>query len=126
MSIFGIGIDLLEKNRIYKFSSVKQEKFSKKILSKNELREFNQKKNKKLFLSKYFTIKESISKAFGVGIQKDFFFKNFEIYHNCLGKPKITITGKPLKLFNKLKLKSIYISLTDEKKYVIAMTIIEK
>lgn len=44
MSIFGIGIDLLKKKRIYKFSLLKQKKLAKKILSVNELKRFKKKK----------------------------------------------------------------------------------
>ena len=51
MNIFGIGVDIVELNRIKSIYSKYGDKFAKKILSPSELRSFNLSKNKCLEIS---------------------------------------------------------------------------
>ncbi len=126
MTILGIGIDILNIKRIKKFSNKKIINFYKKILTENEIIEYKKKKNKIIYLSKKFSSKEAASKALGTGMKYGISFKNFEIYHNKNGKPKIKFLNKALHIIKKLKVKKIHISITDEKKYVQSIVIIEK
>ncbi len=126
MKIFGIGIDLLNIKRIKKMSKKIIKKFSKRILTKNELINYKLlNKNKIKFLAKIFSSKESASKALGTGIKKGIYWNNFEIYNNKLGKPKIKLFNKALKIFKKIKAKKIHITITHEKKYIQTLTIIQ-
>ncbi len=126
MNIIGIGIDILNIKRIINMNNKKINKFAKKILTKNEYKKYKNIKNKKeYFLAKKFTAKEAISKALGIGIKNGTLLKNFEIYNNKNGKPKIKILNKIFKKFKIKKINKIHISITDEKKYAQSIIIIE-
>ncbi len=126
MNIIGIGIDILNIKRINNMNNKKINKFAKKILTKNEYKKYKNLKNKKeYFLAKKFTAKEAISKALGIGIKNGTLLKNFEIYNNKKGKPKIKILNKIFKIFKIKKNNKIHISITDEKKYAQSIVIIE-
>ncbi|QCI27172.1 holo-ACP synthase [Buchnera aphidicola] len=126
MSIIGIGCDIIDLNRLNNVFKKFGKKFLKKILSKNELNEFLKTKNKINFIGKRFVIKEAASKSIGTGFQNGINFKSFELSHDKYGKPNIIFLKKAKKIFNKLKIKYVHVSITDEKKYIFAVIIIER
>ncbi len=125
MKILGLGIDIISINRFKKMSKTFIKKLSKRILTKLEYKEYKKKKNKISFLSKKFAAKEAAAKALGIGIKKGIYFSDFEIFHNKDGKPKINFLNRALFFLTKKKAKKINISISDEKKYTIAIVIIE-
>lgn len=125
MSIFGVGIDIININRINRLFSLYSIKFAKRILSNTEFSILHKQKNKSRFLAKRFATKEAIVKAFGIGFQKGINFSQFEIYNNSLGKPKIRCFHKAFMLYKNLKIKKIHVTITDEKNYVCSFVILE-
>ena len=72
--------------------------------------------------------KESLSKAIGTGFRKGLNFKDIEILNDNLGKPYFRLNNKTKKIIMKtLKVKNfdIFLSISDEKEYSIAFTIIQ-
>lgn len=127
MEIFGTGIDIININRI-KLIIKKKKLFKKRIFSKKEIIYCEKKKNKDSFYAKRFAAKEAFSKALGVGISQGLCFNEIEIQNNAKGKPVINILGKSRKIveeiINKKKFK-IFLSLSDEISFAIALVIIE-
>lgn len=123
--IFGIGTDILEIDRIKNLSSV--HKFAKKILSQNELDIFNslKKSQRIIFLSKQFAGKEAVSKALGVGIGQEVSLKNIEILRDERGKPIFNAKNDLSSYMSNLGIIKTHVSLSDERKYVIAMVVLE-
>ena len=123
--IFGIGTDIVEVERIRKLDSL--EKFADKILSLNELEIFKSQIDEKqvTFLAKQFAAKEAVSKALGTGIGKDIRFNQIEILRNSDGKPYLNHDGIITTIFNDLGITKTHVSLSDEKKYVLAFVILE-
>jgi phosphopantetheine--protein transferase-like protein len=70
-------------------------RLSKRILTDNELGEFQQltEVKKPVHLAKIWSIKESIGKAFGTGISNDSVWKNMQIFKNSLGQPQVQFLG---------------------------------
>ena len=122
MNIFGIGIDIVEIQRIKETYSRYGERFARKILSNSELRNFYNNKNKISFLAKRFAAKEAVGKALGVGIKNGSILKNIEIKNDLNGKPFVNINNT--KKLNMTEKKEIHISLSDEKKYAVANALI--
>ena len=122
MNIFGIGIDIVEVERIKKIHQKYGEKFARKILSNNELKNFLKDKNKIHFLAKRFAAKEAVGKALGVGIKNGSILKNIEIKNDINGKPFVNIND--IEKLNMTEKKEIHISLSDEKKFAIANAVI--
>ena len=123
--IFGIGTDIVDVERIRKLGSL--EKFADKILSLNELEVFKSQIDEKkvTFLAKQFAAKEAVSKALGTGIGKDIRFNQIEILRNSDGKPYLNHDGMITTIFNNLGITKTHVSLSDEKKYVLAFVVLE-
>ena len=123
--IFGIGTDIVEVKRIRNVDSL--EKFADKILSLDELEVFKSQIDEKkvIFLAKQFAAKEAVSKALGTGIGKDIRFNQIEILRNSDGKPYLNHDGIITTILNDLGITKTHVSLSDEKKYVLAFVILE-
>ena len=127
MKILGIGVDIVENNRIKK--SINNKKFIDKIYTENEIYLSKKIKNKTNFFAKRFAAKEAFVKSIGIGFRKGINFKDISVKKNKLGKPIITYNNKVKKILNK-KFKSkkfnVHVSLSDEKYYSIAYVIVNK
>ena len=126
MKIIGIGIDVVEVNRISLILN-KKNNFRKRIFSNKEISQSKNTKKIYHFFAKRFAAKEAFSKALGTGIAKGLNFNEIEVRNSISGKPTLKITGKSLKVvkkYTKKKKVKIFLSLTDESKYAIAMVII--
>ena len=128
--IFGIGTDILEIKRISKIIKKYDNKFINRVYGPNEISVIKNKKNNlDEFLSKRFAVKEAVWKALnpkrGVGL----IFKEIETLNDENGKPHLFFSGKAesfiLEKEKELKAKLKFdISLSDERKYVIAFVVI--
>ena len=122
MNIFGIGVDIVDLDRINNIYSKYGNKFVHKILNNNEINSFNLSKNKISFLAKRFAAKEAIGKALGIGIMNGFLLKNISIDHDVLGKPIAKLNKR--KEFELYSNKIIHISISDEKRFAVANALI--
>ena len=126
MKILGIGVDIIKNNRIR--NSLKNNKFINRIYSAKELELSKQTKNKVAFFSKRFAAKEAFSKALGTGFRSGLEFKDIEIINDIDGKPQYVKNKKITKIVKKkFKIKNFnsFLSISDEKGYSTAFTIIQ-
>ena len=126
MKILGIGVDIVENKRFKKI--IKNKKLIKRLFTLSEIKNSSLIKDKSSFFSKKFAAKESFSKALGTGFKKGLNFKDIEILNNNLGKPFFKLNNKLKKIIlKKLKVKNfeLFLSISDEKEYSIAFTIIQ-
>ena len=126
MKILGIGVDIVENKRIQ--TLIKNQLFIKRIFSKKEILLSKKMKNKTAFFSKRFAEKEAFSKSLGTGIRNDLNFIDISIVNNKLGKPYFLLNTKIKQIvLRKFKIKSFdfFLSISDEKKYSIAFTILQ-
>ncbi len=126
MKTLGIGIDIVDNKRIK--SSIKNKKFINRTFGKKEI--FCSKKtiNKTNYLSKRFAAKEALAKALGTGFREGLNFKDIQILNNKHGKPYYFMTEKLKKLIKKkkkIKNFNLFLSISDEREYSIAFTIIQ-
>ena len=125
MSIIGIGVDIINNNRLKKL--IKKKSFVERVFTYNEQKSSIKLKNKLNYYSKRFAAKEAFSKATGLGISKNLNFKDIEIMSNKKGKPLINLNkSSTTYLRKKFRVKSFKtnLSLSDEKNYSIAYVII--
>ena len=126
MKILGIGVDIIENKRLKK--SIKNKSFLSRLFTLIEIKNSMMVKDKSSYYSKKFAAKESFSKALGTGFRKGLNFKDVEILNDNLGKPYFRLNNKIKKIvLKKLKVKNfdIFLSISDEKEYSIAFTIIQ-
>ena len=127
MKILGIGVDIIQNDRIK--NSIKNNEFKVRIYSTNEIKLSNYSKNKIGYFSKRFAAKEAFAKALGTGFRDNLNFKDIEIMNDKLGKPYYAKTKKITKIIKKqFKVKNFncFLSISDEKEYSTAFAIIEK
>ena len=126
MKVLGIGVDIIDNKRIK--ISIKNSKFKNRIYSSKELKQSKLYKNKVNYFSKRFAAKEAFAKALGTGFRNNLNFKDIEIINDKLGKPHYSKTKKITKIVKKeFKVKSFncFLSISDEKEYSTAFTIIQ-
>ncbi len=126
MKILGIGVDIIENNRIKK--SIQNNKFKARVYSSNELKLSKNVKNKVAYFSKRFAAKEAFSKALGTGFSENLNFKDIEVVSDKKGKPKYAKNKKIIKIVQKkykIKKFNSFLSISDEKDYSTAFAIIQ-
>ena len=126
MKILGIGVDIVENIRL--LNSIKNKNFLSRLFTLVEIKNSKLIRNKSVYFSKKFAAKESFSKALGTGFRRGLNFKDIEILNDNLGKPYFRLSSRTKKIVAKiLKVKNfdIFLSISDEKEYSIAFTIIQ-
>ena len=126
MKILGIGVDIIENKRIK--NSIKNPKFKKRIYSSKELTQSILSKNKIGYFSKRFAAKEAFAKALGTGFRGNLNFNDIEIVNDKMGKPYYLKTKKITEMIQvrfKIKKFNCFLSVSDEKDYSTAFTIIQ-
>jgi holo-[acyl-carrier protein] synthase len=127
MKTVGIGVDIVDNKRFKNL--IKDNKFINRIFSKKEISASKKKLNKINFFSNRFAAKESFAKALGTGFRNELNFKDIEILNDKLGKPFYLINNKIKKIIKKNKKIAnfeLFLSISDEKDYSVAFTIIQK
>ena len=127
MEILGTGVDIVENLRIKK--SLQNKQFIYRIFSSNEILLSKNFKNKTNYYSKRFAAKEAFAKSIGTGFRDGLNFKDVSIINNKLGKPSFLITDKLKKIVKRQFRTSsfnFFLSISDEKKYSIALVILQK
>ena len=126
MRILGIGIDLISNKRIYRL--LRNKNFIKRTFGKNELKISKKNKNKTNFFAKRFAAKEALAKSIGTGFRNNLNFNDIEILNDKIGKPYFLISKKIHNIiYKRFRIKSydIFLSISDEKDYSIAFTILQ-
>ena len=127
MKIIGIGVDIVNNERIKKV--IKNKNFIKRIYSDSEIKDSKKKQNKVNFFAKRFAAKEAFVKSLGTGLREKINLKDISIINNKLGKPYFLI-NKKIKNIIKKKFRvnsfNFFLSISDEKKYSIAFVIFQK
>ena len=125
MSIYGIGTDIVNVDRIK--NSLKKKHFINRIFNEKEILKCK-KINKSInCYAKRFAAKEAFSKALGTGVSNGISFNEIVILNRKSGKPFINLIGQTKKILNKKfkkKKTKISLSLSDEKKYAVAFVTI--
>ncbi len=127
MKILGIGVDIINNKRI-KFS-LRKKNFIKRIFSQNEIKFSKKIKQKNNYFAKKYAAKEALSKALGTGFRDNLNFKDIEILNDKIGKPYYFKSKKITNIINKkfkTKRYNLFLSITDEKDYSIAFTILQR
>ena len=125
MSIYGIGVDLVNKDRIESIYKKYGDRFISRILDEDEMQLFESSNNKERYLSNAFAGKEAAVKALGTGFSKGVHWKDFGLSRRSTGQPQLHYTTKIKKMFKALGIHSTHISISDDDPWSIAMVVFE-
>ena len=127
MKILGIGVDLIENKRISNL--INNKSFIKRTFGKREVNLAKKFSNKINYFAKRFAAKEAFAKSLGTGFRNNLNFKDIEILNDKIGKPYFFKTKKINQIIvKKFKIKKfdLFLSISDEKDYSVAFTILQK
>lgn len=124
--IFGIGIDLVDIERIRRNINRFGHRLAERILSEPELEDYFRTDRQADYLAKRFAAKEAFSKALGTGISGVVTLRNISVGHGPAGQPVIELTPDIDNIISAEGILSCHLSLTDEKQHALACVILEK
>ena len=123
--ILGLGIDLVELERIGSAFEKFGDRFLKRILRPEESAYCLSHKNPVPFIAGRFAAKEAISKAFGTGICGQLGWLDMEVCRKESGEPFLALHGEGLKLLAKRGGRKIHLSLSHTATHATAVAIME-
>ncbi len=124
--IVGVGVDIAETERFEKLYSRYGERIARRILTESEQVEFGRRNNSASYLATRFAAKEAAAKALGTGFGCGVSYKSIEIKNNNQGRPMLKFINSALELARQKQVENVFVSLSDEKHYVVAMVILER
>jgi len=125
MAILGLGTDIVEMARIEAVVARSGDRLAKRVLSPNEWALYETHQQPVRFLAKRFAVKEAAAKALGTGIRNGLAFNQFEVFNDELGKPSLRLWGEAERLAERMGVRSVHVTLADERHYACATVIIE-
>ena len=126
MKTLGIGVDIILNKRIKRL--INNKIFIKRTFGINEIKLAKKNVNKISYFAKRFAAKEAFAKSLGTGFRNNLNFKDIEILNNKFGKPYFIVSKKITNIINKnfkIKKFDLFLSISDEKDYSIAFTILQ-
>ena len=124
--IVGIGIDIIEVDRMQRSVQRFGESFLNRIFTERELKYCNKKSNRYQLFAVIFAAKEALLKAIGTGLRDGISWQEIEIINDKFGKPVIYSRGKCGRIIRKLCVSRILISLSYTDIYGVALVVLEQ
>lgn len=122
--ILGLGTDIVEIIRV-KSALERTPKFASRILSSEELSEYQQQRFPERYLAKRFAVKEAVAKALGTGIGRGVSWHHIRVERSESGQPKVLLTEGAKRIADQLGVTHWHLSYSDEQQYVVAQAIAE-
>jgi holo-[acyl-carrier protein] synthase len=123
--ILGVGIDLIEVERIKASYERFGERLLNRILHPAEIAYCLTHKEPAPFLAARFAAKEAISKAFGTGIGARLGWLDMEVGRRESGEPFVILHGDGLKLLAERQARVVLLSLSHTQAHATAVAILE-
>ena len=123
--IQGIGIDLVENERIEKIISKWGQIFLQRVFSEEEINYCGRHIQASIHYGARFAAKEAFLKALGIGLGRGVKLREIEVVHDDQGKPDLSLKGEADLQIQQRLIKKIHLSLTHTKNYSTAIVILE-
>lgn len=123
--IFGIGVDIIEVDRMANILSRFGASFIERIFGEKERVYSGERGGAAAYFATRFAAKEAFLKALGLGLRKGVKWREIEVITNEAGRPFLEIRGKARETFEGLGLKNTFLSMAHEKRYAVAFVVIE-
>jgi holo-[acyl-carrier protein] synthase len=125
MSILGIGVDMIEVERIQHSLDRFGERFMKRVFTDGEIAYCQSMKFPARHFAARFAAKEAVSKAFGTGIGKAMGWRDIDVHKKESGEPFLVLHAGAEALAQKRAVKSAWISLSHTEHHAVAMISLE-
>lgn len=117
----GIGIDIIEINKVSTAISRSGSSLMNKIFTANEIEKIGVITQNYERIAGFWAAKEAAVKALGTGFRLGILFHDIEIKHTEYGAPYYVFSGNLLKLLNENELTKIMLSISHCENYAVAI-----
>src|SRR5690242_11075126 len=125
MSVIGIGVDLVECDRIERSLERFGEKFLRRVFTPAEIDYSMSMKFPARHLAARFAAKEAVSKAFGTGIGKSMGWRDIDVHKKESGEPFLLLHDGAKKLAEERGVRTALITLSHSDEHAVAMIVLE-
>jgi holo-[acyl-carrier protein] synthase len=122
MKIYGIGIDLVETERIAR--AMAKPGFKERCFTADEIAYCGDHANSGPSYAARWAAKEAVAKAFGTGIGAEMSLVEIEVCKHPTGQPYIKLTGNALAYAEKHGVTEVKLSLTHTKDHAAAYAVV--
>lgn len=123
--IIGIGIDVIQNERIAEALDRFGDRFANRIFTKDEIAYCTSCANPKIHFAARWAAKEAAFKALGTGWSKGVRWRDIEIQRLASGQPELHLYGEALNLAERLGTTHFFVSLTHDQLVSAAVVILE-
>ncbi|MEP2777314.1 MAG: holo-ACP synthase [Luteolibacter sp.] len=120
MIIFGIGIDVVEVDRIEAAIEKQGDLFLNRLFTQREREYCCRQKRPALHYAARFAAKEAVSKALGTGIGKSAGWLDMEVLRGESGAPTMIFSGNAAAFLEEHGIAAVQVSLSHAKEYAAA------
>ena len=119
----GIGIDILEIDRVRVTIETQGDAFVRRVFTDAEIAYCNAKHRREQHFAARFAAKEAVSKALATGWAGDFAWRDAEVVNDPGGQPRVLLHGR---LRERLAGCVIHLSLSHSATHVVAVAVIDE
>ena len=124
--IYGIGIDVVEPQRVADLLDKYGERFARRVLTQREWPAYAKTVNRVLFISSRFAAKEAFSKAMGTGFRYPVTLQCISVVQDRRGKPDFEFHPSLAQLVASEGIVGHHVSISDEKALACACVVLER
>jgi holo-[acyl-carrier protein] synthase len=124
--IFGIGVDVLEVERIARTLERFGARFIEHLLLPAEHAQLARTQRRERFLAMRFAAKEAIVKAMGTGFAHGVWIRDVGVVQNAWGRPEVVFSERGERVRRALRIGEGHVTLTDEAGLVVAVAVLMK
>jgi len=122
--IFGIGVDVLEAERISQTLERFGTRFIEHLLMPEEQAQLTRTARPARFCAMRFAAKEAIVKAMGTGFAHGVWIRDVGVVQNAWGKPEVVFSARGERVRRELGIGEAHVTLTDERGLVVAVAVL--
>ena len=123
--IYGIGVDVVEPQRIARLIERYGEKFARRVLTDLEWPGYERSKKPVLFIANRFAAKEAFSKAMGTGFRYPVTLQCISVVQNAAGKPGYAFNSELAGLVKSCGIVGHHLTISDETSMACAVAVLE-
>lgn len=129
-SVHGVGVDIVQVDRIRRKLENHGEKFAQKILTPSEFMLYKDVDDKETYVAKCWAVKEAFVKALGTGFSDEFMWGDVGYFspkkrYTRVAHPRVQLSERARES-DLMRNKTVHLSVSDEIDNVIAFVTIEE
>jgi holo-[acyl-carrier protein] synthase len=126
VTVFGIGIDVVENARIAGLIRSHGQRFLDRVYQPDEIEYCRSMRDPAPHFAARFAAKEAVSKAFGTGFAQHINWRDIEVRRKASGQPFVVLHAGAAELAKRLHIETVLVSLSHSQTYAIANALLLK